>query len=339
MLINKDSRPWIVICLVLLGASCFAYFAVPGWGHRRLDGPSGGTPEGLVLGVAGFAMMLFALLLGARKRVRTMRLGRAYWWVQGHVWLGLLSFPVIILHGGFKPNFWGGPLTQVIMWIFVAVWVSGIVGLILQQIMPTRLLNHVPMETIYEQVDHIIAQLRAEADGIVKGVREKTAEQAYELEAVPAGAATAVATARTATGTDAEAKLATFYEAQVKPVLGDRMPAGAMLRSERAAAQAFSQLRDTMPPALKKPVDDLAEIVEERRQLARQKQLHHVLHGWLFVHVPLSYGLMVLATVHAVQALRFTDAPSWVLPAFVIGLGAIVVATLLILIYGRLKYR
>jgi hypothetical protein len=337
VLINKDSRPWIVICLLLLGASGVVYFAVPGTGHRRLDGASGGTPEGLVFGVAGFAMMLFAMLLGARKRVRTMRLGRAYWWLQGHVWLGLLSFPIILLHGGFKPQFWGGTLTQVIMWMFVVVWVSGIVGLILQQIMPTRLLNHVPMETVYEQVDDIIAQLRREAEGIVNGVREKTAEQAYEVEAVPAGAATAVAPVRT--GTEAESKLSTFYATQVKPVLDDRIPKTAMLRSERAAAQAFTQLRDTMPPALKKPVDELAEIVEERRQLARQKSLHHVLHGWLFVHVPLSYALMALATVHAVQALRYTSAGDWVLWAFVIGLGAIVAATAAILIYGKAKFR
>ena len=337
MLINKDSRPWIVISLLLLGAAGVVYFAIPGMGGRRLDGASGGTPEGLIFGVAGFAMMLFALLLGARKRVRTMRLGRTYWWVQGHVWLGLLSFPIILLHGGFKPQFWGGPLTQVIMWVFVVVWVSGIVGLILQQIMPTRLLNHVPMETVYEQVDHIIAQLRAEAEGIVKTVAAKTEEQAYEVEAVPAGAASAVAPVRT--GTAAETKLATFYKVQVEPVLADRIPPTAMLRSDRASAQAFSQLRDTMPPGLKKPVDELAEIVEERRQLARQKRMHHVLHGWLFIHVPLSYGLMVLATVHAVQALRYTTADAWILWSFVIGLGAIVALTLLILIYGKLKFR
>lgn len=337
MLINKDSRGWIIACLLLLAGSAIVYFALPGYGHRRLDGPSGGTPEGLLFGVAGFAMMLFALLLGARKRVRTMRLGRAYWWTQGHVWLGLLSFPVILLHGGFKANFWGGTLTQVIMWVFVVVWLSGIVGLILQQIMPTRLLNHVPMETIYEQIDHIIAQLRDEAKRIVSAVQDKPQEEPYEFDAVPAGAATAVAPARTSV--EAETKLATFYQVQIEPVLADRMPAGATLARDRDAALAFSQLRDSMPPALRQPVEDLREIVEERRQLARQKRLHHVLHGWLFFHVPLSYGLMVLAAVHAVQALQYTSAAPWVLWSFVIGLGAVVAATVLILIYGRLKFR
>jgi hypothetical protein len=337
VLINKDSRAWVIICLLILAASCVWYFALPGYGQRRLDGPSGGTTEGLIFGVAGYAMMLFALLLGARKRVRAMRLGRAYWWTQGHVWLGLLAFPFILLHGGFKANFWGGSLTQVIMWTFVVVWVSGIVGLILQQIMPTRLLNHVPMETIYEQIDNILRQLREEAASIVKAVEEKPSEEPYEFDAVPAGAATAVAPARV--GTEAETKLSTFYKVQVEPVLADSMPATATLARERPAAAAFAQLRDSMPPALKKPVDDLAEICEERRQLARQKRMHHVLHGWLFIHVPLSYGLMVLATIHAIRAVAYTSAPTWVLPAFLVGLGVVLGLTVLILIYGKLKYR
>jgi hypothetical protein len=337
VLINKDSRGWIIICLLILAAACIAYFAIPGYGQRRLDGPSGGTPEGLILGFAGYAMMLFALLLGARKRVRAMRLGRAYWWTQGHVWFGLLAFPIILLHGGFKAQFWGGTLTQVIMWAFVAVWISGIVGLILQQIMPTRLLNHVPMETIYEQIDNIIRQLREEAATIVKAVEEKPAEEPYEYDAVPAGLATAVAPARV--GTEAETKLSAFYRVQVVPVLADRMPATATLARERPAAAAFAQLRDSMPPALKKSVEDLAEICEERRQLARQRRMHHVLHGWLFVHVPLSYGLMVLATIHAIKAVQFTQAAPWVLWSFVIGLGAVLGLTVLILIYGKLKYR
>jgi hypothetical protein len=335
VLINKDSRPWIIICLLLLAAASIAYFAVPGMGQRRLDGPSGGTPEGLIFGVAGYAMMLFALLLGARKRVRSLRVGRAYWWCQGHVWFGILSFPIIVLHGGFKSNFWGGTLTLWIMWLFVAVWISGLVGLVLQQIMPNRMLNQVPMETIFEQVDNIIDQLRREAEQIVKSVSQKTQEDAYETEEGSAGTATAVAPVRI--GAEAEAKLATFYNAQVKPILQERIPLGAALARERQATAAFAQLRDTMPLTMRKPVDDLAEICEERRQLAKQKRLHHILHGWLFVHVPISYALMVLATVHAFQALQYTSSQRWVWWAFASGLSAILVATVVILAYGMMK--
>jgi hypothetical protein len=335
VLINKDSRPWIIICLLLLAAASIAYFSVPGMGQRRLDGPSGGTPEGLIFGVAGYAMMLFALLLGARKRVRSLRVGRAYWWCQGHVWFGILSFPIIVLHGGFKAEFWGGTLTWWIMWLFLAVWISGLVGLVLQQIMPNRLLNQVPMETIFEQVDNIIDQLRREAEQIVKSVSEKTQEDADEIEEGSAGTVTAIAPARI--GAEAGAKLATFYNSQVKPILQERIPLGSPLARERQATAAFAQLRDTMPVTMRKPVDDLADICEERRQLARQKRLHHILHGWLFVHVPLSYGLMVLSTVHAFQALQYTSSQRWVWWAFASGLAAVLVATMVILAYGMMK--
>ena len=55
------------------------------------QGPRGGSAIGLLFGIVGFAFMLFAALLGARKRVPVWRLGRAQAWMRGHLWLGVLS--------------------------------------------------------------------------------------------------------------------------------------------------------------------------------------------------------------------------------------------------------
>jgi hypothetical protein len=52
-------------------------------------------------------------------------------------------------------------------------------------------------------------------------------------------------------------------------------------------------------------VDDLENICEEKRQLDQQSRLHRILHGWLLVHIPLSYALLLLGAVHAVMALKF----------------------------------
>ena len=65
-------------------------------------GPRGGSAIGLTFGIAGYALMLFAGLLGARKKVPIWRLGRAQTWMRGHFWLGLLSLPLILFHGGFR---------------------------------------------------------------------------------------------------------------------------------------------------------------------------------------------------------------------------------------------
>ena len=63
---------------------------------------------GLTYGIVGFSFMLFAGLLGLRKKFPIWRVGRAQSWMRGHLWLGFLSFPLILFHGGFH---FGGALT------------------------------------------------------------------------------------------------------------------------------------------------------------------------------------------------------------------------------------
>jgi hypothetical protein len=301
--INRDSRGWIIVSLLLLAGAAVLYWVEA---HASADraGPSGGSWYGIIFGAAGTAMMLFALLLGLKKRLRTLRVGRAYHWMQGHIWLGLLSYPIILFHCGFR---WGGPFTQILMWIFTIVIVSGIIGLFIQQYIPTRMLREVRFETIYEQIDHVVDQLAAEARELVRTAVGNSAGEAFEMEVVPAGGQMATLTQTNVAGART---LGDFYTAHVKPYLGHSIPHGAKLRTESAARMAFEQVRVALPPSMQEPMDDLAAIVEERRQLAEQKHMHHLLHGWLIVHVPLSYALMLLAAWHAVYALRFVT-PHW----------------------------
>ena len=85
--------------------------------------------------------------------------------MRGHLWLGFLSFPLILFHGGFH---FGGPLTRTLMWLFVFVFASGIVGAALQHFMPRIHTTQLPMETIYEQIDRVRGQLAEEAARLVE---------------------------------------------------------------------------------------------------------------------------------------------------------------------------
>src|SRR5258705_7220172 len=111
--------------------------------------PMGGTAVGLTFGIAGFTFMIFAALLGARKKVPVWRVGRAQTWMRGHLWLGLLSFPMILYHGGFS---WKGQLSAVLMILLFVVILSGIVGAAIQHYVPSQLTANVPLETIYEEI-------------------------------------------------------------------------------------------------------------------------------------------------------------------------------------------
>jgi hypothetical protein len=302
MRVNRDSRGWIIVCLISLAASA-AFYSAELSASAAHGGPSGGSWYGIIFGSFGSAMMLFALLLGLKKRFRTLRVGRAYHWMQGHVWLGLLSYPVILFHCGFH---WGGVYTQLLMWLFTIVVISGIIGLIIQQYMPAKIFREVHLETIYEQIDHVTAQLRDEAESIMSKVRN-TSGDAFEMEVLPAGAATATLPE---TNAAAARTLNDFYNAHIKPYLADSIPRSSKLRYQPAAELAFEQVRTTVPQAMHVFLDDLAEIASERRELGHQRHMHHIMHGWLLVHVPLSYALIVLSAWHAVYALRFVT-PHW----------------------------
>jgi hypothetical protein len=108
-------------------------------------------------------------------------------------------------------------------------------------------------------------------------------------------------------GGGSEQLIVSFYQADVRPVLGHHIPRGAKLAGEGAALEAFRNLRDAVPASLHDTVDSLQEIVDERRQLALQRRLHRWLHGWLFVHVPLSWAMTGLAVFHGVFALTYTS--------------------------------
>lgn len=294
MLINRDSKPWALVALAIFVVCAIAY--VP-YHRSQLAGPSGGTWMGLFYGVIGTAFILLAMGLTPRKKFRTMRIGRVYWWMQAHVWFGLLSFPVILFHAGFRDGLWGGPMTWALMILFIVIELSGIVGIILQNVLPGKLLRDVQFETIFEQIDHVISKLREEAEAKVGAIADRKVEAEYDLDAVPAGGT--VALMATSAVTPGATEVATFYKQQVVRALAPDFDPTAAMPSE------FDRLRARTPLIAHETINDLQSIVEERRQLERQRKTHYLLHGWLWIHIPMSLAMLVLIVVHAFVALRY----------------------------------
>ena len=307
MLIDRSHRTWAVASTVLLALSVVAYSVYV----NAVVFPSGGSLPGILFGIAGFAMMLYAGLLGARRKVRIWRLGRAQTWMRGHLWLGTLSFPVILFHAGFT---FGGGLTFVLMWLFVIVVFSGLLGAYLQQTMPRRMLREVPMETIVEQIEHVRTQLLAEADTVVAEACGKLeietvtpgARAASSLEQMPRfpGAAKEALLTTERIAAEESAPLRTFYMRDMRPFV--QSPSAQHPLADRAqSALMFEKVRALVPAVFLPAIADLENICEEERQLAQQARLHNVLHAWQLVHVPLSVALLVMAIVHIVVALRY----------------------------------
>jgi hypothetical protein len=318
MRIDQKQQGWALVSLATLGVSIAIY--VP-YALSAPQGPRGGSAIGLLFGILGFGFMLFAALLGARKRVPVWRLGRAQAWMRGHLWLGMLSLPLILLHGGFH---FGGTLTRVLMWLLIITVGSGIFGAALQHCLPRMMTTDVPLETIYAEISHVRKLLRQEADRDIEALCGPLGlSKAGQEEGQRAGGFTALRPIATASGgsavavaaateiivlsEEASAPLRRFYLDEIRPFLAAPKLRGSRLANAEKARNAFTGLRTLLPLSAHGTLDDLQDICDEARQLSRQERLHHWLHGWLLLHIPLSLALISLGVIHAVMALRFSS--------------------------------
>src|SRR5579863_3743910 len=162
MRLDETQRGWAIGSLVFFLVNAVIYVL---YARSAPTGPRGGSTVGLLFGIVGFAFMIFAALLGARKRVPTWRLGRAQAWMRGHLWVGLLSLPMILFHGGFH---FGGTLTSILMWLTIITVASGVYGAALQNFVPSVMTEDVPLETIYDEIGNVRKALRMEADRLVE---------------------------------------------------------------------------------------------------------------------------------------------------------------------------
>jgi hypothetical protein len=272
LLIDRTHRAWMVATLVILAASTAAYVV---YAQASPDGPRGGTVPGLLFGIAGSLLMVFAGLLSGRKQFPALPLGSAQFWLRGHIWLGLLSGPMILFHAGFQ---WGGLLEQILLLLTVVIIASGVIGLVVQQQLPRTMAATIPAEAMFDQLASVCQSLCASGD-----------------QAVTAACGPAVILAPS--GDEPAAVLAGFYRQTVRPFLG--LEAASPLVQATAAAALFGQVRQRVPEAMQPCLNRLAELCDERRQLLAQARLHRWLHGWLLLHVPLSAALLVLGLVHA----------------------------------------
>jgi hypothetical protein len=323
---DHTQRGWALGSLGILAILAVVYVL---YALESPQGPRGGSAIGLTFGIVGFAFMIFAALLGARKRVPTWRVGRAQAWMRGHLWLGFLALPIIFFHSGFH---FGGTLTRVLMWLLIITVFSGVFGAALQHYIPRVMTSDVPLETIYDEIGHVRSLLREEADRAVESVCGSlgmgkassvemrraggfTAMRSMAASAVPlrtsaavsAGASAAVAAVPEIILLSAEESgpLRRFYLSEMRPFLEQPRHRGQRLGDAAKSSSTFAGLRTLLPAAAHATLGDLEDICEEARQLTRQERLHRWLHGWLLLHIPLSLALILLGAVHAVMALRY----------------------------------
>jgi hypothetical protein len=290
MLIDRTHRRWFLATVTMTAGATGLYV----WYARIWEGgPAARTWPGMMFGVVATLLMIFAGLLSVRKRTVRLRWGTLSGWLKAHIWLGLLTVPLVFFHTAFR---WGGTLELILMIVFLTVIVSGILGVVLQNILPRLMKSQLDSEVVPDQFDHFCRKLQREADDYVTTSCGATAvESALQLDPAKLTDSTA----------DSTKWLIGLYLGTIRPYLGADAVADSVLASNQQGALVFDRARATVPDKFRDTVDQLEEFCRVRRRLHLQSQLYGLLHGWLKVHIPLSVVLLVFTVVHIMTALYY----------------------------------
>lgn len=222
-------------------------------------------------------VMLASLQL--RKKLPAAPLGSAAAWLQVHLYVGLGSVGLFLIHAPWRwPN---GVLESTLSLLYVTTFASGVIGLYWTRMLPRRLslLGH---EYIYERIGARRSQIRERA-------------QAAILTAVRSAGATT---------------LGEFYNARLHDYFSRR-------RGWRYRLWPSSELRKSLLAELteatrylsdeeRKTAETLFSLLRERDDLDYAESLQWRLKAWLFVHIALTYPLLLAAMLHGWTAHLFS---------------------------------
>jgi len=311
MILDRKHVPWAFLTTAATGAAGLLYLAnfhpkllpvevtlPPFFGEAPpTHGSVGSSPLGIIYGSFAFAIFIFAALLGARKKKPLWKIGHPQLWLRAHIWLTIFSIPLILFHCGFKT---GGPMTTLLLGVYAVEMVSGFFGFTLQQFMPTLMRQTLEQEVVFEQIPYIRNLLLESA----KKVRESLKPE--EKPAPTPAPEAPVQSVQNVHPVQPDLQILTdFFDHEILPYLAAKNGKSLPLGKQQASDDYFRMVKLSAPASYAASLDEVQGWCNDRRRMDLQTSLHHWLHSWLLVHIPISILLLVLTGWHIVTALRF----------------------------------
>jgi hypothetical protein len=226
-----------------------------------------------------FAVMLLLTFFNLRKRVPFLRLGSTSFWLQMHLYVGVISGVLFFVHiSGSWPT---GIFHQLLALCYVVVFLTGVLGLWISRAFP-RMLTVAGYETPYERITYARYSLRTEAEALVlAGVDGQTSSVVAE-----------------------------FYTKRLGLFFTKPSNRWAHIRQSRAPHAAHASQFDEIQRYAKKGerelIEKLSNLVARKHMLDYQYALQSTLRLWLFAHIPLSYSLLIFSVLHIILVHAFS---------------------------------
>ncbi|SDR97928.1 hypothetical protein [Opitutus sp. GAS368] len=236
-------------------------------------------PVALYSGWLLLALVLALTFFNARKKLPFFPLISASHWLQAHIYLGWLACVVFVLHtGGRWPD---GAVEVPLALAFVFVAGSGVLGLWLSRWLPPRLTRS-GESLVYERIPMLRHRLVTEVKQVVRGAETET---------------------QSTTLGDFYVRVLAGYFAHVPAWLAPLAGGDAEHHRVKLELEALRQFLSVREIAL---ADQLADLIEAKRNLDNQFAGQRLLKLWLFVHIPLTFVLLVFTAGHVWLVLHYS---------------------------------
>ena len=193
--------------------------------------------------------------------------------------LGLLVSFVFLLHTSFSSPL--GLFESVLWWAFAILALSGLVGLFFSRVFPSRIRQR-GERVIFERIPHFRAELAREVEDLA--MRSVTESGSNTIGSYYTG------------------RLQSFFQGprNILTHLWGTLEPSNKFRDEIASLQRY------LNPPEQAILEEIKARVVLKNDLDRQYALQSVLKGWLFIHIPLTYLLLLLSLCHIVLVYAFS---------------------------------
>ena len=224
--------------------------------------------------------MAFLVLFNARKKLSMLPLGRAAVWMQLHLYVGYFVVAAFILHAGL--SFPSGLLEWGVWSLFLIVALSGIVGAYLTRAIPSKLEQH-SERVLFERIPGFRAGLATEVEALA-------------IDSVNQEASLSISNLYINTLHD-------FFRKPANILAHLRNSAGSLTRIN----SEIDTLNQYLDSSGQERLAQIKDLVRAKDNLDYQYAQQGILKLWLFIHLPATYGLIVLVMTHVAVVYAFSS--------------------------------
>lgn len=275
--------------LILSIGSIVAYL----W-HDPIGVPNGGSWLGYTLGTIGALLILWLLWFGVRKRRYSGATGSVRGWLSAHVYLGSTLILIAFLHAGFQVGWNIHTLALVLMLLVIFSGFFGVYAYLRYPAMMTRNRADSTRDAMVAEIRELDGQTLQLADKVDKSIHDAILSSIQHSQL--GGGVWAQLTARD----DSAMALAKLKEAVLKND-GDAKQSKSGQTMVMMVDFLANQANDTQSENLRRLIDLVSRKRALASRVARDIQLQALMEIWLYIHIPLSLGLLGALTAHVLS--------------------------------------